>query len=34
MIRNFNDRDTEQLFLSERNRHFNAIARAALWKLI
>ena len=34
MIRNFTDRDTEQLFHHERNRRFNAIARVALRKLI
>jgi proteic killer suppression protein len=34
MIRNFTDRDTEQLFLTERNRRFNSIARVALRKLI
>lgn len=34
MIRNFTDRDTEQLFQTERNRRFNSIARVALRKLI
>lgn len=34
MIRNFTDRDTEQLFRTERNRRFNALARVALRKLI
>jgi proteic killer suppression protein len=34
MIRNFTDRDTEQLFLSERNRRFSSITRVALRKLI
>jgi hypothetical protein len=30
MIRNFTDRDTGQLFRTERNRRFTAIARVAL----
>ena len=34
MIRNFTDRDTEQLFHTERNRRFNSIARVAVRKLI
>ena len=34
MIQSFSDRDTEQLFRSERNRRFNTIARVALRKLI
>jgi len=34
MIRNFTDRDTEQLFREEKNRRFNTIARVALRKLI
>ena len=34
MIRNFTDRDTEQLFTEEKNRRFSAIARVALRKLI
>ncbi len=34
MIRTFTDRDTEQLFHTERNRRFNSIARVALRKLI
>lgn len=34
MIRTFTDRDTEQLFQTERNRRFNSIARVALRKLI
>jgi proteic killer suppression protein len=34
MIRTFADRDTEQLFQTERNRRFNSIARVALRKLI
>lgn len=34
MIRSFTGRDTEQLFRTERNRRFNAIARVALRKLI
>lgn len=34
MIHSFNDTDTEQLFQTERNRRFSAIARVALRKLI
>jgi len=34
MIRSFSDADTEELFRTERNRHFSAIARVALRKLI
>lgn len=34
MIQSFADNDTEQLFLQEKNRRFNAIARVALRKLI
>jgi proteic killer suppression protein len=34
MIRSFTDRDTEQLFRTERNRRFNSIARVGLRKLI
>ena len=34
MIQSFADRDTEQLFLTESNRRFSPIARAALRKLI
>ena len=34
MILSFADRDTEQLFNTESNRRFNAIARPALRKLI
>jgi hypothetical protein len=30
MIRNFTSRDTGQLFRTERNRRFHAIARVAL----
>jgi plasmid maintenance system killer protein len=33
-LRNFTDRDTEQLFRTENNRRFNEIARVALQKLI
>ena len=34
MIQSFADKDTEELFNSEKNRRFNAIARVALRKLI
>ena len=34
MIQSFSDRDTEELFLKERNRRFSAISRVALRKLI
>jgi proteic killer suppression protein len=34
MIQSFADADTEQLFQEERNRHFAAITRVALRKLI
>ena len=34
MIQTFGDRDTEELFLTERNRRFSAISRVALRKLI
>ena len=34
MIQSLADKDTEELFNSEKNRRFNAIARAALRKLI
>ncbi len=34
MIQSFADKDTEELFYSERNRRFSAIARVALRKLI
>ena len=34
MIRSFSDADTEELFLTEKNRRFSAIARVALRKLI
>ena len=34
MIQSFADADTEQLFRTERNRCFSAIARVALRKLI
>ena len=34
MIQSFADRDTEELFQSERNRRFAAISRVALRKLI
>ena len=34
MIQSFADKDTEELFNSENNRRFNAIARVALRKLI
>jgi proteic killer suppression protein len=34
MIQSFADADTEQLFRTERNRRFSAIARVALRKLI
>ncbi|MFU8848903.1 MAG: type II toxin-antitoxin system RelE/ParE family toxin [Opitutales bacterium] len=34
MIQSFAEKDTEQLFLEERNRRFNAVARVALRKLI
>lgn len=34
MIQSFTDNDTEQLFLEEKNRRFNSIARVALRKLI
>lgn len=34
MIQSFADKDTEELFDSEKNRRFNAIARVALRKLI
>lgn len=34
MIQSFGDSDTEELFLTERNRRFSAIARVALRKLI
>lgn len=34
MIQSFSDRDTEQLFRTERNKRFNAVARVALRKLI
>lgn len=34
MIRNFTDRDTEQLFRTERNRRFNGTARVTLRRLI
>jgi len=33
MIQSFSDRDTEQLFITESNRRFAAIARVALRKL-
>lgn len=34
MIQSFADKDTEELFDSEKNRRFSAIARVALRKLI
>jgi toxin HigB-1 len=34
MIQSFSDRDTEELFRTEENRRFHAIARVALRKLI
>jgi proteic killer suppression protein len=34
MIQSFTSSDTEQLFIEEKNRRFNAIARVALRKLI
>jgi toxin HigB-1 len=34
MIQSFSDRDTEELFRTETNRRFAAIARVALRKLI
>ena len=34
MIQSFADKDTEELFNSEKNRRFNVIARVALRKLI
>lgn len=34
MIQSFANRDTEELFLSEKNRRFSPIARVALRKLI
>ena len=34
MIQSFSDKDTEELFNSEKNRRFSAIARVALRKLI
>jgi len=34
MIQSFSDRDTEQLFVEEKNRRLNAIARVAFRKLI
>jgi proteic killer suppression protein len=34
MIQSFASADTEQLFIEEKNRRFNAIARVALRKLI
>lgn len=34
MIQSFSDRDTEQLFLKEKNKRFAPIARVALRKLI
>lgn len=34
MIQSFSDRDTEELFQTESNRRFAAIARVALRKLI
>lgn len=34
MIQSFSDRDTEELFRTENNRRFVAIARVALRKLI
>ena len=34
MIQSFADKDTEELFNSEQNRRYNAIARVALRKLI
>ena len=34
MIQSFADQDTEELFIAEKNRRFNAIARVALRKLI
>ncbi|MDQ8196338.1 type II toxin-antitoxin system RelE/ParE family toxin [Coraliomargarita sp. SDUM461004] len=34
MIQSFANADTEQLFVAEKNRRFNAIARVALRKLI
>ena len=34
MIHSFADRDTEELFVRQKNRHFSAIARVALRKLI
>ena len=34
MIQSFANTDTEQLFVEEKNRRFNAIARVALRKLI
>lgn len=34
MIQSFADKDTQQLFISERNRRFSSIARVALRKLI
>ncbi len=34
VLQSFADQDTEELFIAERNRRFNAIARVALRKLI
>jgi len=34
MIQSFSDRDTEQLFHTEKSRRFNVVARVALRKLI
>jgi proteic killer suppression protein len=34
MIHSFNDSDTEELFIKEKNRRFSAISRVALRKLI
>ena len=34
MIRNFTDRDTEQLFREEKNRRFNTIARSICRRLL
>ena len=34
MIQSFADKDTEELFNSEKNRRFNGIARVAMRKLI
>ncbi|MEI6536439.1 MAG: type II toxin-antitoxin system RelE/ParE family toxin [Verrucomicrobiaceae bacterium] len=34
MIQSFSDRDTQQLFLDEKNRRYTSIARVALRKLM